>query len=95
MAYFTRPGNGVVLEPLESPIIADSVSKAAPGTYETGVTAQDWFERRIRNRRLANRKVCVYVPSPRPRRLTLLQGPETWWASRGTEHSGNKAASYY
>ncbi|KZV61603.1 Clavaminate synthase-like protein [Peniophora sp. CONT] len=77
MAYFTRPGNGVILEPLDSPIVADAVSKAAPGQYNTGATAKDWFERRIRNRRLANRK-----------------GPETWWASRGTEHSGNKTISY-
>lgn len=94
MAYFTRPGNGVVLKPLDSPIIADSVSKAAPGKYDTGVTASDWFERRIRNRRLANRKVRAYAAF-----MTivthLLQGPETWWASRGTEHTGNKAVSYY
>ena len=59
MAYFTRPGNSVILEPLDSPIIVEAASKAAPGQYNTGVTAQDWFERRIRNRRLANRKVCM------------------------------------
>ena len=93
MAYFTRPGNSVILEPLDSPIIVEAASKAAPGQYNTGVTAQDWFERRIRNRRLANRKVCMSSAVD----LLLLnpsQGPETWWASRGTEHSGNKTMTY-
>ncbi|KAI0031250.1 Clavaminate synthase-like protein [Vararia minispora EC-137] len=78
LAYFTRPGDSVVLEALssDSPMIAEAAAKKI-GAFDTSVTAADWFARRIRNRRLANRK-----------------GPETWWASRGTEHSGNPIVAY-
>jgi len=80
LAFFTRPADSVVLEALskDSPVIAKALKKVPPGKFDTGTTADEWFARRIRNRRLANRK-----------------GPETWWDSRGTEHSGNKSASFY
>jgi len=58
--FFTRPGNSVILRPLsdESPIIAEAVSKLSDERRETltpGVTADDWFNRRIRNQRIKNR----------------------------------------
>ncbi|KAJ6609556.1 hypothetical protein B0H10DRAFT_2063844 [Mycena sp. CBHHK59/15] len=73
LVYFTRPGNSVVLRALtdDSPLIAKAVAAASdPAKYDTGVTAFDWFTRRIKNQRIKNRK-----------------GPETWMASRGTEHT--------
>ncbi|KAJ7190098.1 Clavaminate synthase-like protein [Mycena pura] len=73
LVYFTRPGNSVVLRALtdSSPLIADAAARAPdPKKYDTGMTSLDWFTRRIKNQRIANRK-----------------GPETWMASRGTEHS--------
>ncbi|KAA1474572.1 Clavaminate synthase-like protein [Dentipellis sp. KUC8613] len=70
LVYFTRPGEGQMLEPLssESTLIAEAAAKS-DGKFNTGVTAGAWFARRIKNQRIKNRT-----------------GPETWKASRGTEH---------
>jgi len=70
LVYFTRPGNSVILKPLEkeSLLIADSVAKSTDKNYNTGSTSLEWFSRRVKNQRINNRK-----------------GPETWVASRGTE----------
>jgi len=68
LVYFLRPAFEAVMEPLvQSPIIAEAVKKKPVNVGN--VTAGDWFARRIRNQRVANRT-----------------GPETWRASRGTEH---------
>lgn len=71
LVFFTRPGYSQVLEPLsaQSEIIAEALKRAPEGKFSTGSTARDWFTRRIKNQRIANRT-----------------GPETWRASRGTEH---------
>ena len=60
LVYFTRPGNSVVLRALteSSPLIADAAARAPdPKKYDTGMTSLDWFTRRIKNQRIANRKV--------------------------------------
>jgi len=69
--FFTRPGDSVHLKALvdESPMIAEAVAKAPEQNFDTGCTSYQWFTRRIKNQRMANRT-----------------GPETWAASRGTEH---------
>jgi isopenicillin N synthase-like dioxygenase len=59
--FFTRPGNSVVLRPLsdESPLIAEAVGKLTEerrAALNPGVTAHDWFARRIKNQRIKNRK---------------------------------------
>ena len=41
----------------ESDMIADAVAKAPPGKYDTDETAGSWQARRVKNRRIANRKV--------------------------------------
>ncbi|KAF7288798.1 Clavaminate synthase-like protein [Mycena chlorophos] len=79
LVFFTRPGNSVVLRALKeaSPIVADAVVRSPdPSKYDTGVTALEWFTRRIKNQRIKNRT-----------------GPETWMASRGTEHTEHTAVS--
>ncbi|KAH6910991.1 hypothetical protein BKA70DRAFT_1370797 [Coprinopsis sp. MPI-PUGE-AT-0042] len=50
VVYFTRPGSNILLRPLaeESELIADAIS--------AGQTAGEWFARRIKNQRMANRK---------------------------------------
>ncbi|KAG2022360.1 thymine dioxygenase [Coprinopsis cinerea AmutBmut pab1-1] len=72
LAYFTRPGNSVLLQPLmdESSMISNAVNTVGEthGLVTGGQTAGEWFARRIKNQRLDNRK-----------------GPETWKASRGTD----------
>ncbi|KAI0311908.1 hypothetical protein OF83DRAFT_708303, partial [Amylostereum chailletii] len=71
LVFFTRPNAKDILAPLtkESTLIAEAVKNAPEGKYDTGSSAGEWFARRIRNQRIANRT-----------------GPETWRASRGTEH---------
>lgn len=61
--YFTRPGNSAVLRALadESPLIAEAVKNEADKNFDTGVTAYEWFNRRIKNQRIKNRKVSVYL----------------------------------
>ncbi|KAI0959046.1 hypothetical protein AcW1_003993 [Taiwanofungus camphoratus] len=57
LVFFTRPGNSVELRALvdESPLIAAAVSENPEKNYQTGVTAKDWFARRIQNQRIKNR----------------------------------------
>jgi len=73
ISFFTRPRNSVVLRALveKSEKIAQAVTNAPAGSFETGSTSAEWISRRIRKLRLNNRK-----------------GPETWYASMGTEHEG-------
>ncbi|KAI0048074.1 Clavaminate synthase-like protein [Auriscalpium vulgare] len=58
VAYFARPNSAAVLEPFseQSSLIAESAAKAPEGKYNPGVTAGEWFARRIRAARLPNRK---------------------------------------
>jgi hypothetical protein len=72
LVFFTRPSNDVLLRALTdgSTVIAAAVGASDDvSRFNTGQTASEWFARRIRNQRVANRT-----------------GPETWRASRGTEH---------
>ena len=39
-------------------MIAEAVAKAPPGKYDTDETAGSWYARRVKYRRIANRKVC-------------------------------------
>ncbi|KAK4053174.1 hypothetical protein OIV83_001909 [Microbotryomycetes sp. JL201] len=71
--FFIRPYFDAELYPLSdlSPRIKEAAEKhPTMSKLERGITAGDWFKRRIINQRAANRK-----------------GPETWQASRGTEHT--------
>jgi len=59
LVFFSRPGNSIILQALkdESPLIADAVAKAPnPKIFEPGETAYEWFIRRVKTRRLKNRK---------------------------------------
>ncbi|OBZ65453.1 hypothetical protein A0H81_14575 [Grifola frondosa] len=58
VVYFTRPSDSVELRALadESPLIAEAVSRAPPGKFDTGVTAKTWLERRVKSTRLRNYK---------------------------------------
>ncbi|KAF8997718.1 Clavaminate synthase-like protein [Cyathus striatus] len=58
LVFFTRPGDSVMLRPLttESDVIAEAVSKHPKEQLDAGVTATEWFTRRIRNQRINNRK---------------------------------------
>ncbi|PCH44472.1 Clavaminate synthase-like protein [Wolfiporia cocos MD-104 SS10] len=72
LAFFTRPGDSVVLRALtdQSPVIAEAVANASDKSmFEGSSTSKEWFARRIKNQRSKNQK-----------------GAETWRASRGTEH---------
>ncbi|KAJ8079640.1 hypothetical protein PM082_011227 [Marasmius tenuissimus] len=56
--FFTRPGDSTILEPLAalSPSIAEAVKKNTEKKLDTGgVTASEWFARRIKNQRIKNR----------------------------------------
>jgi len=63
LVFFTRPGNSKVLRALKesSPIIAEAVALKPDSEFETASTAEDWFARRIKYQRVANRKVCIYL----------------------------------
>jgi len=62
LVFFSRPGNSSLLRALteESNMIAKAVAVAQAGEdgkkFDTGSTAVEWFARRIRNQRIANRK---------------------------------------
>jgi hypothetical protein len=60
LVFFTRPGDSVVLKALseESDTIAQEVARTPDKMHDTGVTSKEWFTRRIKNQRLANRTVC-------------------------------------
>ena len=50
----------MILEPLSSmsKMIAESASKPENVRFQTGgASARDWFERRVKNQRIKNRKV--------------------------------------
>jgi isopenicillin N synthase-like dioxygenase len=57
LVFFTRPGNSVILQALadQSPMIAAAVAKAPENQFNTGSTSLEWFSRRIKNQRIANR----------------------------------------
>jgi hypothetical protein len=57
--YFIRPGDSVILRALsdESDIIAKEVARTPEKMHDTGVTMKEWFTRRLKNQRLANRTV--------------------------------------
>lgn len=59
IVFFTRPGNSKVLRALveHSPTIAAAVAATPEKSFETGVTAKEWFARRIKYQRIANRTV--------------------------------------
>ena len=62
LVFFTRPGNSKILRALKesSPIIAAAVASNPDSEFETASTAEDWFARRTKYQRVANRKVCIY-----------------------------------
>jgi hypothetical protein len=98
IVFFTRPGNSRVLRAYveDSPLIADAVQKLPERNFDTGETAADWFTRRVKYMRINNRKVSRLpikhrcAVSPFPNMVNHHQGPETWAASRGTEHDQRK-----
>lgn len=66
LVFFTRPGNSVKLEALQedSALVKEKLDKMSADDrkkYEPGVTAAEWFARRIRNQRMKNRTVCYLV----------------------------------
>ena len=74
LVYFLRPAYQNELYPLDSEVIRKAAAEHPTiSKMEHGVTAGDWFQRRVRNQRAANRT-----------------GPESWAASRGTEHNPSK-----
>lgn len=59
LVFFSRPGNSVLLEALadQSPVIAAAVDQAPDKSrFNTGSTSLEWFSRRIKNWKVANRK---------------------------------------
>ena len=62
LVFFTRPGKSMVLEPMTdfSVMVAEAARKPENARLQTGgVTAGEWFARRIKNQRVKNRKVNV------------------------------------
>ncbi|EJD04538.1 Clavaminate synthase-like protein [Fomitiporia mediterranea MF3/22] len=92
LVFFTRPGGNVQLRALvdKSGTIRDVVSRMSDeqrAKYEPNTTAIEWFARRIRNQRIKNRAVSIFLFVPIEVILMIrYQGPETWRASRGMEH---------
>jgi hypothetical protein len=95
LVFFTRPGNTNVLRALvgSSHVIAEAVKKQPDRNFETGSTAAEWFARRIKYQRIGNRTVgtCSVCYSGYDYGCRILQGPESWAASRGTEHTPTAA----
>ncbi|KAF8884276.1 Clavaminate synthase-like protein [Gymnopilus junonius] len=61
LVFFSRLGDSVILRALaeESPVVAEIVKKKSSGGSEKShphVTAQEWCQRRVKNRRMANRQ---------------------------------------
>ncbi|KAJ7721834.1 hypothetical protein DFH07DRAFT_760243 [Mycena maculata] len=59
LVYFARPQDSVVLRALveDSPLIAGAIAKVAdPNKFNQGVTAAEWFARRVKYTRIKNRK---------------------------------------
>lgn len=61
LVFFTRPGNSIELCALsdQSALIAEAEARAPEGRFQTGVTAYEWFTRRIKNQRINNRTVST------------------------------------
>jgi len=57
VAFFTRPGDSKILRALVelSPAIADAVAANPGKNFETGSTAKEWFSRRVKYEKIANR----------------------------------------
>jgi hypothetical protein len=91
LVFFTRPGNSQVLRALveSSHVIAEAVKNRPEKNFETGSTAMEWFARRIKYQRINNRTVgtLLCVAAGVIMNAGISQGPETWAASRGTEHT--------
>ncbi|KAI0313561.1 Clavaminate synthase-like protein [Amylostereum chailletii] len=62
VVFFTRPDFTKNLAPLtkESAIIAEAVSRAPEGKFDTGAIAGQWYTRRMKYQRIANRTVSLY-----------------------------------
>lgn len=94
ISFFTRPGNDVVLKSLgdKSGLVASAVANAPEGQYDTSATSGEWIARRIRRLRIKNRTVRTLCTCANVHQIDLApgyaQGPQTWYASMGTEHSG-------
>lgn len=71
-------------------MIADAVAQNPKEEYNSGATAGEWTSRRIRKLRLRNRRVSAALAYSFDTSLTSwlcsLQGPETWYEAKGTEH---------
>lgn len=69
LVFFTRPGNSVKLEALreDSTLIretVDGMDAEGKQKFLPGVTASEWFARRIKNQRMKNRTVSLKFSSP-------------------------------
>ncbi|KAG6908557.1 hypothetical protein DXG01_004190 [Tephrocybe rancida] len=58
LVFFTRAGNSVTLRALveDSSLIAQAVANSPDKNFETGSTSLEWITRRLRNRKINNRK---------------------------------------
>jgi len=72
LVFFTRPGGSVVLEPLkeQSSLIAEAAAKEENKRFDTGGATAGDW----------------FARRIRNQRINNRTGPETWRASRGTEH---------
>jgi len=78
LVYFSRPGNSVILEPLmaSSPMIAKAMSEMSPEEQEKFHTGSTAGD-------WFKRRIKY-------QRIKNREGPESWKASRGTEHQPEK-----
>ncbi|KAJ7041622.1 Clavaminate synthase-like protein [Mycena alexandri] len=81
LVYFTRPGNSIILRALtdESPMIAEAVANA-PDPGQ--------FDTGVTSLDWFTRRI-------KNQRIKNRKGPETWMASRGTEHTEPTTISAY
>ena len=69
-------------------MIADAVKRSPDSSiYLTQQTAEEWFARRVKYQRINNRVVRTLIVQYKKCHSFCMQGPETWHASRGTEHT--------
>ena len=63
LVYFTRPADSVALHALvkASSIVANAVAQKPEQNFDTKVTAGEWFARRVKNRRIKNRTVYLFI----------------------------------
>lgn len=59
LAFLSRPGDSVELRPLAdlSEMVREAIEKGEKGRWETGCTAGEWFNRRVKYHRISNLKV--------------------------------------